>query len=448
MPRLIHLPAAEEGHTLATFTAALEHLGPGRRVGVAVSGGGDSMALLAMTLDWASRTGAEVYAGTVDHGLRAASRAEAEQVAEWCARRGVPHAILAAALLDGPGNLSAKARAARYAALSSWAIKSDLTSILLGHTLDDQAETVLLRLARGSGIEGLAAIRAVREWGGVRWLRPLLETGREDLRRWLRAAEIDWIEDPTNEDSRYDRVKARRALEVLSPLGIDAEGLAKTAARLARQCEVFERAAAELVEHAVSRGPLGEIRLRRDALDAAPRDSALRVLAGALMEVGGGEFRPRFRALETIYDTAGSNDGPSTLGGCMVQACGNELLVFRETNAAEPPILCARRRVWDLRWDCDASGVPGAPQVNALGQSGLASLAQHRRRGWKAPAHWTAAPRLLRTSVPSFWGSDGTLLAVPAAEFLHPELPHGVQPTAVLMDSQKSDAPHACGDLD
>ncbi|MEO1492883.1 MAG: tRNA lysidine(34) synthetase TilS, partial [Pseudomonadota bacterium] len=261
--------------TFCAASAAFDSLVRGASVGVAVSGGSDSMALLALLHRWADGRDVRISAATVDHGLRVEARAEAERVAAFCASRGIRHEILTLGDLSGPGNLSARARDARYAALTAHFLPQgcvtdapyetsadavgcvrDAPLVLLGHTMDDQAETVLMRLARGSGAEGLSAMAPERHAHGIRWVRPLLALRRDALRDWLRAEGIAWIDDPTNADPRYDRVKARRALEALTPLGLTAEGVADTAARLARQSEVLRTAATELSAAAVSPGPL------------------------------------------------------------------------------------------------------------------------------------------------------------------------------------------------
>ncbi len=143
------------GDTGAAVFAELDRLVPGGTPGVAVSGGGDSTALLIIAVRWAGERGRGIAAATVDHGLRAESAAEAAGVAAHCARLGIPHQILRAGnLRDAGGNLSAAAREARFALLGDWARAQGLSAVLLGHTMDDQAETVMMRLARGSGAEG------------------------------------------------------------------------------------------------------------------------------------------------------------------------------------------------------------------------------------------------------------------------------------------------------
>ena len=292
---------------------------PAARLGVAVSGGGDSLAVLALARDWVAASGAALLAATVDHGLRAESRAEAEHVAKACAAWAIPHEILTLGALSGPGNLSAKARNARYDALSGWAEHHDLSAVLLGHTMDDQAETILMRLARGSGAEGLSGMASEMHWDGVRYLRPVLTQRRDTLRTWLHTRGIAWIDDPTNQDDGYDRVKARQALEVLAPLGIDVPGLSATADRLARQRRVLEGAAADLIVTAC-RFDGDTATLDRATLRTALDDTVMRVLAGMLQKVGGNPYRPRFRALEPLYRQIVSDAQTTvTLAHCLVR---------------------------------------------------------------------------------------------------------------------------------
>ncbi|BAK67030.1 tRNA(Ile)-lysidine synthase [Sphingobium sp. SYK-6] len=194
------------------------------RIGIAVSGGADSMALLALAYHaWPGR----VEAATVDHGLRAAARGEAAMVARWCEGQGIPHVIL------GPpppleGNLQAAARAARYALLEEWRGARGLAWLMTAHQADDQIETILLRLGRGAGVGGLASVRARR--GTL--LRPLLGTRRAALRDFCERAGIPFIDDPSNEDPRFDRVRMRTALE--GSTLIDPGGLARSVDALAQ----------------------------------------------------------------------------------------------------------------------------------------------------------------------------------------------------------------------
>lgn len=188
---------------------------PDDRFGLAVSGGADSMAMLALAQRcWPG----QVEAATVDHGLRPEGRDEAHMVADRCAGQGIAHAILT---VTAPitGNVQAQARAVRYALLEEWRAARSLDWLLTGHQADDQIETLLARLNRGAGVSGLASVRARR--GAI--LRPMLTMRRAELRAYCEAEGVPFIDDPSNDDSRFDRVKLRKMLagsDLFDPEGI------------------------------------------------------------------------------------------------------------------------------------------------------------------------------------------------------------------------------------
>ena len=205
---------------------------PGR-LGVAVSGGPDSLALLLLA---AAAFPGQVEAATVDHGLRPESAAEAAFVANACSGLGVGHAILPLSWPETPaGNVQAIAREARYAELGVWAAARDIHWVATGHHLDDQAETLLLRLARGSGIGGLSGIRPIglfgREGYAVWAVRPLLGWRKRELAEVVSDAGLEPVEDPSNQDQRFDRTRARELLA--STPWLAPERLAAAAANLA-----------------------------------------------------------------------------------------------------------------------------------------------------------------------------------------------------------------------
>jgi tRNA(Ile)-lysidine synthase len=201
-------------------------------LGVAVSGGPDSLALL--LLAHAALPG-RVAAATVDHGLRPESAAEAEAVARLCAERGVPHHILAARVEPIGEGLQAAARAARYAALAEWMDKEGLGLLATAHHSDDQAETLLMRLNRGSGVAGLAGVRATGPMPGtsgqLRLCRPLLGWRRVELQAVVEATGLRAAQDPSNQDERFDRARLRRRLSEAPWL--DPAALARSAALIA-----------------------------------------------------------------------------------------------------------------------------------------------------------------------------------------------------------------------
>lgn len=194
---------------LADLTRALGRE-PSGALGLAVSGGPDSMALLALASD---ALAGRVTVATVDHRLRPEAAGEAAMVAAECARIGVPHATLVADAPIAAANLQAQAREVRYALLARWAAATGISAVATAHHADDQAETFLMRAARGSGLAGLSGIRARATIAGIAVVRPLLDWRRAELRAVVRRRELPFIDDPSNQDLRFDRARARRLLE-------------------------------------------------------------------------------------------------------------------------------------------------------------------------------------------------------------------------------------------
>lgn len=215
-------------------------------------------------------------------------------VARVCVSLSVPHAVLAVSV--APGNLQAQARAARYAALAGWAAAEGLAALATAHHADDQAETVLLRLNRGSGVAGLAGVRARGQVPGTRLplLRPLLGYRRADLAAVVRAAGLEPADDPSNADDRFDRVRLRKVLGTADWLDLPA--LAASAAHLADADAAIEWAAQREWSECVSRAPLGLIYRPQ-----APRAVALRVISRIVRELGGEE--PRGGAVARLFDS-------------------------------------------------------------------------------------------------------------------------------------------------
>ena len=218
----------------ADWAAALGRpVAPDERMALAVSGGADSMAMLALAL---AAFPSQVTAATFDHGLRAAAAGEAAMVADWCRARDVPHRTLRP---DAPlprANIQATARRARYAALLDWAAGAGASVLATAHHADDQAETFLMRANRGSGLAGLAGVRPRRsetlaDGRQVMVLRPLLGWRRSALRAIAEGAGLPFVDDPSNADPRYDRVRMRELLRGQD--GIDPAQLARSALFLA-----------------------------------------------------------------------------------------------------------------------------------------------------------------------------------------------------------------------
>lgn len=364
------------------------------RIGVALSAGGDSMALTVLMADWAAVHGVALHAVTVDHGLRPGSADEAASAASVCATLGIAHDTLHWHDAAGSGgNLQDRARRARYRLIGEWARSRGIAHVTLGHTRDDQAETVLLRLARGSGVDGLSGMAARREAEGVTWLRPFLGVSRAALRELLEARGIGWCEDPSNTDPRFDRVRAREALAALAPIGITREGLVKTAHRMRSAREALERTSHDLAQRVI-RLEDGDVVADAAGLFDAPEELSDRLLAHALCWVASAEYRPRHKALRRLTALLRTGRG-GTLHGCRVTVGRGEIRVFREYVAVR-----AHRSApgvpWDGRWRLTGPAASGL-HVAALGPEGLAQCPQWRETGrpreplLASPAVWEGA---------------------------------------------------------
>ena len=298
---MIAPPLAED---VARFRADLEALAAPARLGIAVSGGPDSLALL--LLAHAAFPG-RVEAATVDHGLRPESAAEAAFVADIARNIGVPHATLRAEWPNGAPRtgIQEAAREARYAALADWCADRKLGGLLTAHHADDQAETLLMRLGRGAGLPGLAGIRPDQPLGSCRLLRPLLGWRRDMLRQICDQAGLVPLDDPSNADPRHERSRIRALLGATGSL--DPGKVALSAAHLLD----VEEAIGWLVEEAIRT----RVQIAPDAVsfDAAglPREIRRRVLA-RLIEQAGGEARGSAiaRAVEQL-----DSGRPATLAG-------------------------------------------------------------------------------------------------------------------------------------
>lgn len=341
------------------------------QIGLAVSGGADSMAMLALTHGWARVYGVGLHVVTIDHGLRAESAAEAAMVAEECAILGHSHTTLRWHW-DGTGNLQEAARRARLDLIGAW--RKDIAHVLFAHTQDDQAETLLMRLKRGSGVEGLSAMAEVRDLGGWYVVRPLLSETRADLRHHARVLKLPFVDDPSNDDTTYERVRIRQEI---AALGLDTATLTQTAVRMARAQEALAARAADVARNCVREYGTGDLLIDRDEFSRIERDTQLRVLAGALQWVASAPYRPRSSALEGVLDRA-LGGGGGTLHGAEVRVHKERLQILREFEPLRAQVVpLGEGQLWDHRWWIEAPDVQGLT-VRALGPDGWAQLPDGR----------------------------------------------------------------------
>ena len=382
----------------ALFAAACDRLlgaNSTEQVAVAASGGSDSTALLVLAC---ARLGpARIEAVSVDHGLRVEAADEIAQVAALCASLGCGHTILRWDSWDQSGNLQAEARAARYRLMADWAQGPGIGMVLLGHTADDQAETVLMRLARGSGVDGLAAMQPLAMRDGVRWARPLLDMTRDDLRAFLTARGIGWSEDPSNEDDGFDRIRLRQMMAELSKIGLSRDRLLQTADHMSRARDALRHATLALAQQ-ITQQEAGDVIIERTGFEAAPEELQSRLLAAALCFVSGHSYRPRFAPLRALIKAQAG-----TLHGARLSSTRESLRVSREW-AALRDITCAPDMVFDGRWRLTGPARDG-DHVRALGEDGISALEDWRAAG---------LPRASLAAHPSVWRGNA-LIAAPSA---------------------------------
>jgi len=381
----------------ARFSEAIEALtGPEASgpFGVAVSGGGDSVALLALAAEWATARGVVLHAVTVDHGLRPEAAGEAAEVGRQAAALGLSHETLKWDGWDGRGNLQAAARAARYRLLADWAARRGVTSVLLGHTQDDNVESFVMGLMRGAGLDGLSGMRPRFSRGEVAFLRPLLGQSRTGLRAYLRRGGLGWIEDPSNEDERFDRVRIRKALLAA---GVDQAKIAESILNLRRTRAGIDAVLARWAEAHV-REDRGELVIAPEAFAALPGELARRLLNAALRWVSGADYPPRADPVMRLVDGAWPARG-RTLHGCVLRAERRGLVIGREPSAAAAAPRAATDAVWDGRWVLEGPHGPGL-EIRALGPEGLKLCPGWREAGGSraallvSPAVWRG-PRLV-----------------------------------------------------
>jgi tRNA(Ile)-lysidine synthase len=399
------VPAAEppQGPSLDP-EALLAPLAGRRGLVLAVSGGPDSTALMLLAAAWDKRPPLLVV--SVDHGLRPESAEETRLVAANAERLGLACRVMRPDALPLAGNRQAAARVARYRCLAAAAREAGCDTIVTAHHRDDQAETLLLRLARGSGVYGLAAMAPEVELDGLRLARPLLGVPGAALKKHAEASGLPLVFDPSNADRRFDRVRMRALMPVLAAEGLTAERLAATAKRLGSAAEALDGATSALLadnvavdERGVARGTLAPF------VEAHP-EIGMRALARLLQAVGGTEYTPRLDRLQGLHaflaDAAGQRQpARRTLNQVILTVAAGRFTAEREWGRGLPRRALAPggTAVWDGRFRIEAPDEAGL-EVRALAEAGHPALKGQPRPGLQA------LPALFR---------GGQLAAVPDA---------------------------------
>lgn len=412
--------------TMAEFDEALKKLGYGGphcviapRVAVGVSGGGDSMALAFLMQEWVNYHDGEMISLTVDHQLRDGARAEAESVQKVFEEHGMNHAILT---WEGPKpatRIQEAARDARYRLLTDYCNAHGYTMLAVAHNLEDQAETFWMRLAHGSGIDGLAGIAGVRHIGGVALIRPVLGFSRARLRATCARYRVGWIEDPSNSNEKYLRVKLREFEEMLATEGFTPQRLSATLQKLEDARDALQTMTAEAAGRCLTLHPEGYATLHLKPWRDLPRDIQRRVLTQALQAVSPQAYPPGFEAVEaTRLDLQKLDFAGKTLHGCeLLKPADDAVTLVREAAIVEPRVPAANGVVWDHRFTL--AGLPGVnAEIGPLGEEGIAAL----RRAKFPEEKLKQLPSKARRMLPAFWHNDN-LCAVPHLNYYSDDCP-------------------------
>jgi tRNA(Ile)-lysidine synthase len=315
----------------------LNALGKAQRVAIGVSGGPDSMALCKLL---SMRGGLEIHALTVDHGLRPEAAAEAAQVGQWLKGwPGVKHSVLKWEGAKPESKIQEKARDARYQLFSDYCAQHKIRHLFLAHHQDDQAETFLFRLAKGSGLDGLSGMMPAQNYSDdLVLLRPLLDVAKEDILVACAAMEIPFVNDPSNEKEMFARVRLRKAKEILEQEGLSAKRLSVTAKRFARARQALDEVSDMALQDIVVDKQSKRIVLNYKVMRAWPGEVGLRVFLKAMaMLRPDDDYGPRMEKAEALFEELmlSLSFKQKTLGGLMIERNDkDETIVLRPENKA------------------------------------------------------------------------------------------------------------------
>ena len=414
--------AAAPALTPDDFAELMQAAGPfpvAPRMAVGLSGGPDSMTLTSLARRWVAERLGTLTALTVDHGLRPESAAEARQVAAWCAEADVAHETLVWRGIKPRKGIQAAARDARYGLLSDWCRRNACTELLVGHTENDQAETFLLRMNRGSGVDGLAAMPLVAYRDGLRLIRPLLTVSRARIAATVAAQNLVPVTDPGNADRRYARVRLRDTVADLETQGISAHSIAGTARVFGTLRAARETRIAGLAREIAQLHAEGYAEIDRVALVAADPDSARGLVSVLIHAVGGQDYAARRERLDRLmgHILGGAAFRPRTLGRCVIGLRQESLVIRREYRTIEDRIspVSGQQGVWDGRFDIVFGQVPEkvekSLELRVLGEAGWQEVAEHA-----GTAGFRSIPGPVRYALPALW-ADGHVVEVPHLQY-------------------------------
>ena len=384
-------------------------------VAVAVSGGSDSMALTLLLKDWCQINGVALVAFTVDHALRDEAAEEAKLVGRWLLDQGVEHHILTREGDKPSSGMQSFARSARYDLMRAACNERTIKFLFIGHQAEDQLETFVLRLSKGSSLAGLVSMSNISDRDSLNIVRPLLSVRRKELRDFLVTENQDWVEDPSNEDPRYTRTELGRVVSAISTLpGSNFDAFSLSLNRLKKADEALEFYVEKAWAENVVISPYGYLTLRRELFIQFPSEISLRILGRAVAMVSGSKRYNRLSELERLNEDLKQNTGEKyyTLSGCQFRMQNIDIQICREPgrNGLSTVPFSGGDLIWDNRFlvrELDTVFSDENLKIGPLGDEGWRVLKESvpRLDAEKLPA-------IVRKNIPAVWKED-KLLAAP-----------------------------------
>ena len=332
---------------LSRFEKILDSLklSTGKKWAVAVSGGADSLCLTLLLQEFCKKNNIQLTALTVDHHIRKESTNEAENVHVFCETIGVFHVVLEN-FEPIDKSVEEEARRIRYNLLTSYCEKEQISHLFIAHQMEDQVETFLSRLARGSGVDGLSAMKFLSQKNGITLVRPFLDVLKKDIVSFLVKKNIKWVEDPMNQDEKYERVKWRNFLPKLEKNGLSKQFISLSTRRLSRVQETLRWIVQEAVKNSVSYFDEGYALIDKEKYQLYPDEVKIRMLADVVKTVGQSE---KIISLELLERIVLNFPQKATLGNCILIPHKKGVFVAKEYSKMEKPKKILANTV--VKWD-------------------------------------------------------------------------------------------------
>lgn len=397
------------------FARLMDGLDPavrGAALAVGCSGGPDSMALTLLLHDYCAERAIPLTALIVDHALRPDSGQEAAGVRHTLQKAGVAAEVLTRNGAPITSDIQNQARQARFDLMAGWCRAHDVRTLYLAHHRDDQAETVVMRLIRGSGVDGLAAMAPVDDLDGLTLVRPLLEVAKQRLVETVEASGIPYVLDPSNDSDAFTRVRVRKIMDLLAEEGLTDARLVATAAHMRRARTALDTDVRHFLDRSARCHDVGACDMDLAAYRALPEEVALRVLTRLIGLVSDTIYRPRYERLAKVHTAIISGKGiDRTLAGCHMLGRADRIWFARELHAAQPALGLPKNgtAVWDGRFRIETQAAASGLTIRPMGEDGWRQWREGVRPDPELLDIAAGFPGAVRHAAPALWQGE-TLL--------------------------------------